>query len=204
MLRDRLLRAINLTKASIDLAIFDFTSGELAGALLAARERGVAIRVVADARQAQGKHSEIPLLLERGVKVRLARGNARGIMHHKFAIFDGKLLVTGSYNWTDSAERFNHENAIILDDPVVIGRYQVSFERLYNGPGAVSRIPSSYGSASFGPIIPETPDRQGHSWVQVFGGTSDRPCHTSVTSSTGGGGRDDLRSWGGRDPTGSE
>ena len=140
-IRDRLLRAINLTKASIDLAIFDFTSGELAGALLAARERGVAIRVVADARQAQGKHSEIPLLLERGVKVRLARGNARGIMHHKFAIFDGRLLVTGSYNWTDSAERFNHENAIILDDPVVIGRYQVSFERLYNGPGAVSRIP---------------------------------------------------------------
>jgi len=140
-IRDRLLRAINHTKATIDLAIFDFTSGELAGALLAARERGVAIRIVADARQAQGKHSEVPFLLEKGLKVRLARGNARGIMHHKFAIFDGKLLVTGSYNWTDSAERFNHENAIILDDPVVIGRYQVSFERLYNGPGAVSRIP---------------------------------------------------------------
>src|SRR3990170_360737 len=140
-IRDRLLRAINHTKATIDLAIFDFTSGELAGALLAARERRVAIRVVADARQAQGKHSEIPLLLERGVKVRLARGSARGIMHHKFAIFDGKLLVTGSYNWTDSAERLNRENLIILDEPAIVQRYQVSFEGLFNGSGAVSRLP---------------------------------------------------------------
>ena len=140
-IRDRLLRAINHTKATIDLAIFDFTSGELAGALLAAKERGVAIRIVADARQAQGKHSEIPWLLEKGIKVRLAGGNRRGIMHHKFAIFDGRLLVTGSYNWTDSAERFNRETLIILDEPAIVQRYQVSFEGLFNGSGAVSRIP---------------------------------------------------------------
>lgn len=132
-IRDRLLRAINHTKATIDLAIFDFTSGELAGALLAAKERGVAIRIAADARQAQGKHSEIPFLLEKGIKVRLARGNGRGIMHHKFAIFDGRLLVTGSYNWTDSAERFNHDNVLILRDPVTVGRYHARFERLFNG-----------------------------------------------------------------------
>ena len=132
-IRDRLLRAINHTKATIDLAIFDFTSGELAGALLAAKERGVMIRIVADARQAQGKHSEIPFLLEKGVKVRLARGNGRGIMHHKFAIFDGKLLMTGSYNWTDSAERFNHENLVIVDEPATVQRYQAQFERIFNG-----------------------------------------------------------------------
>lgn len=132
-IRDRLLRAINLTRATIDLAIFDFTSGELAGALLAARERGVAIRVVADARQVQGKHSEIPLLLDRGVKVRLVRGNGRGIMHHKFVIFDGRHLVTGSYNWTDSAERLNYENVLFLDDPAIVQRYQGHFERLFNG-----------------------------------------------------------------------
>jgi phosphatidylserine/phosphatidylglycerophosphate/cardiolipin synthase-like enzyme len=132
-IRDRLLRAINWAKATIDLAIFDLISGELAGALLAAKERGVAIRIVADTRQAQGKHSEIPFLLEKGVKVRLVRGNGRGIMHHKFAIFDGKLLVTGSYNWTDSAERFNHENALVLDDSEIIRRYQARFEHLFNG-----------------------------------------------------------------------
>src|SRR3990172_691908 len=77
-IRDRLLRAINHTKATIDLAIFDFTSGELAGALLAAKERGVLVRIAADARQAQGKHSEIPFLLEKGIKVRLTQGRGQG------------------------------------------------------------------------------------------------------------------------------
>ena len=137
-IRDRLLRAINHTKATIDLAIFDFTSGELAGALLVAKDRGVAIRVVADERQAQGKHSEIPLLLQKGIKVRLLRDQGRGIMHHKFAIFDGRLLVTGSYNWTDSAERSNYENTLVLDDPVVIHRYQAQFDRLFHGGGTLS------------------------------------------------------------------
>ena len=94
------------------------------------------IRIVADARQAQGKHSEIPVLLEKGVKVRLVRRNGRGIMHHKFAIFDGRFLVTGSYNWTDSAERFNYENALFLDDPAVVQPYRAHFERVFNGtPG---------------------------------------------------------------------
>jgi phosphatidylserine/phosphatidylglycerophosphate/cardiolipin synthase-like enzyme len=102
-IQPRLLRAINHTKATIDLAVFDLTAGELAGALLTARARGVMVRIVADARQAQGRHSEIPVLLGQGVTIRLLPDPRRGHMHHKFAIFDGKLVVTGSYNWTESA-----------------------------------------------------------------------------------------------------
>ena len=54
--------------------------------------------------------------------------------HDKFAIFDGRLLVTGSYNWTSSAEAWNYENALFLDDPALITRYAVRFERLLAGP----------------------------------------------------------------------
>ena len=130
-MRDRILRQINRTKTSIDLAIFDFTSGELAGALLSARARGVAVRVVADARQARGKSSEVGVLLAGGIDARLLRGRGRGIMHHKFAVFDGRLVVTGSYNWTESAEHANLENALFLDDAAVVARYAGLFERLF-------------------------------------------------------------------------
>jgi len=139
--RDRLLRQINLTKASIDLAIFDFTSGELAGALLAAHRRGVAIRIVADARQARGKHSEISVLVAAGIPVRALRGKGHGIMHHKFAVFDGRVLVTGSYNWTDSAEARNFENVLVLDDREVVLRYARLFERLLRA-APVARTPA--------------------------------------------------------------
>jgi len=139
-IRDRLLRAIRESQATIDLALFDFTSRELARALLAARGRGITIRIVTDSRQAQGRRSEIPRLIGEGIPVRLTRGQGQGLMHHKFAIFDGRLLVTGSYNWTDSAECCNREDALLLDDPRVIGRYQSHFEPLFHGALGRARL----------------------------------------------------------------
>ena len=56
--------------------------------------------------------------------------------HHKFAIFDGRLLVTGSYNWTDAAESRNLENALFLDDPALIARYGEWFDRQFAGATA--------------------------------------------------------------------
>ncbi len=132
--RQALVRQIDEATTSIDLAIFDFTAGELAEALVRARTRDVAVRIVADARQARGRHSAIPRLVAAGIEVRLLHGKGRGIMHHKFAVFDGRLVVTGSYNWTDSAEGQNFENALFLDDVAVVGRYAARFERLFAGP----------------------------------------------------------------------
>jgi len=129
-----LVREIEEADTSIDVAIFDFTAAELAAALVRARDRGVAVRVVADSRQAAGRHSAIPVLVAAGIEVRLIRGKGRGIMHNKFAIFDGRLLVTGSYNWTGSAEAWNYENALFLDDPALIARYTARFERLLARP----------------------------------------------------------------------
>lgn len=105
---------------------------------MTAKDRGVVVRIVADVRQAQGKHSEVPLLLARGIKVRLSTGQGRGLMHHKFANFDRELLVTGSYNWTDSAERANRENALFVNDLAVIQRYHAEFERLFQGATTAS------------------------------------------------------------------
>jgi len=52
-------------------------------------------------------------------------------MHHKFAIFDRRLVATGSYNWTQSAERANYENLVLLDDPDLVARFVREFQRLW-------------------------------------------------------------------------
>jgi phosphatidylserine/phosphatidylglycerophosphate/cardiolipin synthase-like enzyme len=52
-------------------------------------------------------------------------------MHNKFAIIDNRLLLTGSYNWTASANNRNDENLMVIDDPEVIARYQNQFEKLW-------------------------------------------------------------------------
>jgi phosphatidylserine/phosphatidylglycerophosphate/cardiolipin synthase-like enzyme len=108
-------------------------------ALVRARDRGVVVRIIADGRQARGKRSAIPLLRSAGVDVRIFRG--RGVMHQKFAIFDGRLLVTGSYNWTEAAEKRNLENALFLDDPALVGRYGEWFDRQFAGAAAITPTP---------------------------------------------------------------
>ncbi len=135
--RARLLRQIDRARTSIDLAIFDFTSRELAAALVRARARGVGVRVVADPRQARGKRSEIPKLAAAGIPVHLLRGRGHGIMHEKFAVFDGRLVVTGSYNWTEAAEAQNFENALFVDDRGVVARFAARFERLFARPAVL-------------------------------------------------------------------
>ena len=60
-------------------------------------------------------------------------------MHNKVAIFDGMLMVTGSYNWTNNAERFNYENAIFITDPNVIKQYQKEFDRIWSAAPNVAK-----------------------------------------------------------------
>ena len=58
------------------------------------------------------------------------KDHAIGIRNN-FAIFDGKEVFTGSYNWTNNAEHFNWENAVFLDDPKLIAGFQKEYEVLW-------------------------------------------------------------------------
>jgi phosphatidylserine/phosphatidylglycerophosphate/cardiolipin synthase-like enzyme len=44
-------------------------------------------------------------------------------------------LATGSYNWTQSAERANYENLVFLDDPTIVSRFTTEFHRLWQSAG---------------------------------------------------------------------
>ena len=52
-------------------------------------------------------------------------------MHHKFALFDRRLLVTGSYNWTRGAAEGNYENIVVIDHRRLVEQYCEEFDRLW-------------------------------------------------------------------------
>ena len=130
---NHIIKAIDKTKTSIDLAIFDLTYQDIGSALERAKKRGVKIRIIADSRQIKGAHSIVQSLIDEGFDIKIRHGKGRGIMHNKFAIFDKTLLVTGSYNWTYSAEHYNYENAIFLSDANTIEQYQKEFNDIWIG-----------------------------------------------------------------------
>lgn len=52
-------------------------------------------------------------------------------MHHKFAVFDERRMLTGSYNWTRGAARDNQENVVVSDDPRLMKAFGLEFARLW-------------------------------------------------------------------------
>lgn len=128
----RIVQEIQRARTSIDIAIYSFTRDEIADALIAAKNRGVAIRILADSEQAPGVGSEIARLEAAGFQLKRTPGLNGGIMHNKFAIFDNQVLLTGSYNWSTSAETRNFENAVFIRDASVISAYQANFNSIWN------------------------------------------------------------------------
>ena len=53
------------------------------------------------------------------------------LMHHKFAVIDGKKVASGSFNWTMQAVMGNKENVIVTEDPSIVGPFVAEFESLW-------------------------------------------------------------------------
>lgn len=124
---DFLVDAIGRAERTIDVAIFSLYAQRVVDALIAAKARGVAVRVVADASQA-ARSQPVLALSKSGVKLRLSSGRGgTGVMHHKYALFDGIMLMTGSYNFSANAEQFNFENDIFTAHPGEVAAYGAEF-----------------------------------------------------------------------------
>lgn len=67
--------------------------------------------------------------LPSGIQVR--HDQEGGYMHHKFAIVDGRTLITGSLNWTTQAIQNNRENVLVLEDAEYVKPFLEEFERIW-------------------------------------------------------------------------
>ncbi len=129
----RIIDLFAQARQTVDVCVFTITDNRIAEAILRAHERGVRVRVVSDDDKAFDKGSDIGHLRSRGVECR--EDNTQHHMHHKFAIFDHELLLTGSYNWTRSASLNNEENFIISGDPRLLKAFARMFSKLWEDFG---------------------------------------------------------------------
>ncbi len=127
----RIESLINYADVSIDCALYRLEHPLFARALGAAARRGVRVRLVLD----RGKFCEGRSVIENNGRVawRISSGRSGGKskMHHKFAVFDGEIAVTGSYNWTEESESANFENLLVLRTPALVNAYRQEFESLW-------------------------------------------------------------------------
>jgi phosphatidylserine/phosphatidylglycerophosphate/cardiolipin synthase-like enzyme len=139
---------------SLDVAVYDFHARHgstvgIAEALEEAVRRGVAVRVVFNSDHTPSPGAPRPMAgdpaLIDGLEVptRAARGDA-ALMHHKYAVRDGRDVWTGSTNWTDGA--FSREENVVLKlaEPSIAAAFSANFSQLWE----TGRIDQSGGTGS--------------------------------------------------------
>ncbi|WP_084110645.1 phospholipase D family nuclease [Erwinia typographi] len=147
------LSAINGAKRSVDVAAYSFTSKPVAAALIAAQNRGVSVRVVADEKANSSSYTAVTFLANQHVPVRFDARYA--IMHNKFMVIDGDTVQTGSFNYTASAANGrNAENVLLVKNaPTLAATYQTEFNRLWNESGQQTSRYSEKHKGSGWPVI---------------------------------------------------
>jgi phosphatidylserine/phosphatidylglycerophosphate/cardiolipin synthase-like enzyme len=114
---DFIVQAISGAKTSLLVQAYSFTSTPIANALLDAHKRGVQVQVILDKSQRSEKYSSADFLANQGVPTLIDANHA--ISHNKVMIIDGDTVITGSFNFTKSAQEKNAENVLILRDPAL-------------------------------------------------------------------------------------
>lgn len=105
---ERMKKLFRQAKKTIHAALFTWTRKDFAEEMVAAQQRGVQVVAVLDHTSGLGASAPVVRrLLDAGVDTRLSLG--RGLLHHKFALMDGEVLVHGSANWTYAAFQKNDD-----------------------------------------------------------------------------------------------
>lgn len=107
-----IVKAINEAKETIIVSAYSFTSKEIAEALLAAKNRGVQIKLILDRSQVSQKYSSSTFFTNQGFDLRIDIKHA--IYHDKVMVIDEKNVITGSFNFTKAAENKNAENVLVF------------------------------------------------------------------------------------------
>lgn len=122
--QELVLSVINQSQTSIRLAAYAFTSPPVIKALMAAKRRGVDVRIAVDDRSNKSKSgtAALNLVVNAGIPARTVA--AYRIHHDKFIVSDGRTVQTGSFNYSASAAKSNSENVVVIrDNPELAAKY---------------------------------------------------------------------------------
>jgi mitochondrial cardiolipin hydrolase len=127
------LAELSRVRKTADICVFTITDDRIAQAIIAAHERGVAVRVLTDNDKQYDGGSDVERLRRAGIALKVDETEHH--MHHKFAVLDAATLLNGSYNWTRSASAFNEENLVVTTDAKLVRIFAQQFEKMWGALG---------------------------------------------------------------------
>ncbi len=155
-IEERLIQFINNAQTSIHIASFEFNLTPVAEALIAAKNRGVDVRWIADDENGleydiQPGRGQFSLMAAAGIEIKDDAGRS-ALMHNKFWIFDQQTVWTGSTNITVNGIFKQNNNVLVVRSPEMAYIFEREFQEMWNG--------------QFGPRAPSTVNTQ---WAIIEG-----------------------------------
>jgi cardiolipin hydrolase len=126
-----IVNMIRTCKKTLDIAIFCLTNDKIYAGIEEVFKRGIKVRIITDDECCKMAGSEIARCAAIGIPTK-TDDSARANMHHKFAIIDSSVVVTGSFNWTKQAVKINQENILFFENKVLAAKYTEEYNRLWN------------------------------------------------------------------------
>jgi len=142
----RLLPLLRQATQSVHLMAFAFTSEDIANELVNLKRSGVEVKIVLDKGLAGQSSSQYDELL--ALQMDILRDGNPYKLHHKVIIIDGRYVVTGSYNFSQSAESRNDENSVVIDSPAIARQFETEFRKVYQ-QGLDANTKESYTSRPY-------------------------------------------------------
>jgi phosphatidylserine/phosphatidylglycerophosphate/cardiolipin synthase-like enzyme len=129
-----IVQAIDAANKELLVQAYGFTSCPIVAAIGRAKQRGVKVKVLLDRTNEQGRYAGvIAFLRDRAIEPLI--DHTVKIQHNKVIIIDLRRVLTGSFNFTASAQKRNAENLVIIGSRPNAREYR----RNWHARAAVSR-----------------------------------------------------------------
>ena len=127
---DKAVQEANKARHSIKFMIFTYTDDDLAKQMISQAKLGVDIQGVIEARGAS--QGALPTLFcAKQSRIQVKTDGNPATMHHKVIIIDDETVITGSFNFTRTADTANDDSLIIIRNPNVAALYLAEFAKVF-------------------------------------------------------------------------
>lgn len=173
---DEIIALMQTAKESIKIDVAHFNLRRIADALIQVHQDDLAdgvedieIEVLVDIGEYGVGYSQVRHLEANGIPVRyktyslLFHHPRSQIMHHKTIIVDETNMITGSYNWSRTAEHKNYENIIVIEgsgpNEKLLEAFVAEHDRLWDGhrdlyPAVLAAYTAQPGEPAYRRVVP--------------------------------------------------
>ena len=127
LIADKIIKDLDKARVSIHVCIAWFTNQNIADKLVEKYKQGIDVKVIF---YDDHTNSKFGVNID-GIPFKAVRGSRGGLMHNKYCVIDNQIVITGSYNWSENAEKKNDENTAVMYDYDRASDYSVEFRKMF-------------------------------------------------------------------------